>query len=499
MATDEFDRYEVSYNRKWGHVTRADISLRGGTAKGSGRTVEPTIVSFTAKSFRAVGGPTPAPPVCGTENKCDAECADQSQFSTTGFNQACCITDCPDPAGCTDVIDPSDYDYEYRKTGTKNRIELCLQPSVGEATKIEVPDPENVHFKFFAIADSPYDPRADTCLDANGTAQNPCLMYPDYGEEACRNCVESGDSCYDSFPANNTCTYQGGGYNCLKTSVIPHIKSKSSDALFVGHIGDFLKGQGGGRTKRCQEASFASRNDLFALFESASNSLANDEIDFFIVPGDNDWNECYGFEANVVRWRETFANEGSIFEKFDRTSVPTIGDITSFPTVYRGPMLPNTNATGNEKYFFEVGDTAVIGINEPSGSTSSYHEANAAWIEENLEGNCFKSLVIFGHDDNFNGDDWELSRDILANYYDACGPVPTLYFCGDSHPRQYDFYESDYFDNVYILEWEGERDETPPALISILKNPDGDHFFHVERDCGSLVACGEVETCRGNA
>ena len=430
MGTDEFDRYEVSYNRKWGYVIRADISLPGGTAKGSNRAVAPTAVSFTAKNFRAIGGP-----VCGTENKCDAECANQCQFSTTGFNQACCISDCPDALGCSDVIDPSGYDYEYRKTGTKNRIELWLQPSVGEATKVEIPDPEHVHFKFFALADTPYDPRADTCLDANGTDQDPCLMYLEYGEEACRNCVESGDSCFDSFPANNTCTYQGGGYNCLKTSVIPHIKSKTSEALFVGHIGDFLKGQGGGSTKRCQEASFASRSNLFALLESATNSLANDEIDFFIVPGDNDWNECYNFEANVVRWRDTFANEGSIFEKFDRTSAPTIGDVTSFPSVSRAPTLTNTSETGNEKFFFEAGDTAVIGINEPSGSTSSYHEANAAWIEGNLDGKCFKSMVIFGHDDNFDGSDWERSREVLANYYDTCGPVPTIYICGDSHPR----------------------------------------------------------------
>ena len=227
-----------------------------------------------------------------------------------------------------------------------------------------------------------------------------------------------------------------------------------------------LGGSGLALNTRCTDYSFKSRKDLF-----------NDGTNFLVTPGDNDWNECFGYDissnSDPIRemWRGHFATETSPFNQFSK-DFPG-GDR---PTIYR------QNPSNPENYFFSHNDVAFFGINKPSGSNYISNKAlvdiNEMWVEDRLgldSTTCtFKSIVIIAHS-------WpkESLYDKIDEYFDACGAtLPILSISGNTQPRTYCMTQNATSTRVNVTV---EAFESGPLLISVVRDPDGGgDFFHVE-------------------
>jgi hypothetical protein len=234
------------------------------------------------------------------------------------------------------------------------------------------------------------------------------------------------------------------------------------DAAFALHVGDFIKGNNSGSNKRCSNASFESRKTLFS---QCSN--------FLLVPGDNEWNDCEGYDINSnsdemrAMWRDKFANEQSPFHQFSNDFPSAVGG--DRPNIIRHKSNP-------ENLFFTYNEIGFFGLNLPAGENyienRSLFDINAQWIEDNLDvETCnLKSIVLFGHTDP--------SREVnakLHNYYNACSTIPTLVIVGNTHPSTYCMKKSD---NRFTLTVEAFQ--SGPLLVSIVHDTDGFHFFHVK-------------------
>ena len=71
----------------------------------------------------------------------------------------------------------------------------------------------------------------------------------------------------------------------------------------------------------------------------------NNSTDFLLIPGDNDWSECYGYnttnntDSTRELWRSYFATETSPFNQFS-SDFPGDGR----PTIYRQEKIPRTTS-----------------------------------------------------------------------------------------------------------------------------------------------------------
>ena len=116
----------------------------------------------------------------------------------------------PSPAPSLSLAPPSTY-YEYTTDSTS-----C---NGGQDYNIQGPAPfvnkSNVALQFFAFGDTPYDDISNTCIE-NGIHVEDCALYT---------CTVS-NSDLDSLPVNNTCTYKGLHFACLKNSILPSKRSR---------------------------------------------------------------------------------------------------------------------------------------------------------------------------------------------------------------------------------------------------------------------------------
>ena len=90
-------------------------------------------------------------------------------------------------------------------------------------------DMSNVALKFFAFGDTPDDSTINTCIGNDGSKENNCTRF---------NCVGS----QSELPPNNTCTYEGPEYACIRDTLIPYMNAKidAEDAAFMSHVGDLI-------------------------------------------------------------------------------------------------------------------------------------------------------------------------------------------------------------------------------------------------------------------
>ena len=162
----------------------------------------------------------------------------------------------PTPTATPTTRSPISNVYEYTIDSTK-----C---SFGE-NNIQGPallaDKSDVALQFFAFGDTPYDNRCNTCNTCieNGQPVADCTLYLPVL------CTVKNDG-LSSLGINNTCTYEGDEYNCLKESILPYMQAQTvaGEGAFSVHVGDIIKGaRGVGGNYRCQDSSFTSRMNLF--------------------------------------------------------------------------------------------------------------------------------------------------------------------------------------------------------------------------------------------
>ena len=235
-------------------------------------------------------------------------------------------------------------------------------------------------------------------------------------------------------------------------------------------ISIFPGGASSGTSKRCQDSSFASRRELF----SNGNN-------FLIVPGDNDWNECYGYDINAntdpIRelWRGHFADTTSPFNQFN----------TDFPGGGK-PFIDRKTKTGNpEIFYFERNNIAFFGLNRVSRESYISNRApvdlNAEWVEDHLSLDnitcTIKSTVIIAQ---------ALLKPIVYGkidaYFDACGSIPLLTITGDVHPKNFCMTRD--IPNTR-LDLTVEAFRSGPILVSVVRDPTGrrgDYFHFYDSD-----------------
>lgn len=210
----------------------------------------------------------------------------------------------------------------------------------------------------------------------------------------------------------------------------------------------------------CTDDVFGSRKNLFSTVEPT--------IDFFIVPGDNEWNECDNYnvdpaipDAVKTRWRQSFADDTTPFSQFDRAVLPS------------GETVPDVSRQvgQNQNFFFYYSNKkiAFIGITEPAQDVN-YDTFNAAWISSNLSGKSFNAIVIIGHAVTSSN-----VQAVLDNYAN----IPTLYIKGNEHAYCLRFLNQSRFPR--LLELTVDASSSPPILVSLVQASSGEYFFSTER------------------
>ena len=208
------------------------------------------------------------------------------------------------------------------------------------------------------------------------------------------------------------------------------------------------------------------------MFEKAYN--------FLIVPGDNDWNECEGFDDTKNDgdrrddWREIFADTTSPFNKFER-NFPGEND---FPVIER-KTTPNAQGDKNpEMFFFRYSDIAIFGLDMMSGPSyvrdNSPVDINAEWVADRLGNDCsFRSIIILSHKAPNDP-----IVDALDAYFDECGIIPSLVIKGSSHPVNYCMERDAREKRVFLTV---EAFQSGPLSVSVVRDysEGGEDYFHV--------------------
>ena len=126
---------------------------------------------------------------------------------------------------------PSDEYYTY-KTGTSQCSGVRVEDKINTDGPAPLDDKSNVALQFFAYGDSPYDSSCDacnTCIGEDGAKEDFCSRF---------DCTVPTSQ----LPADNTCTFEGPEFNCVKDVLIPYMNRKieAGDAAFMAHTGDFI-------------------------------------------------------------------------------------------------------------------------------------------------------------------------------------------------------------------------------------------------------------------
>ena len=264
-----------------------------------------------------------------------------------------------------------------------------------------------------------------------------------------------GDTPYDPDSAY---PFIGPQYVCVEQVILPGAKGMANEVDFIVHVGDVKKGSARYSTY-CDDVVFGNRRDLFSAVEP--------DLDFFLVVGDNEWNECAGYDIDPHisdeaknRWREHFTT--GYLGSFNRQSLPYGGDNIR---LLRQPGKPE-----NFFFYYPALDIAFFGVTEPA-SDPEYNSINANWIVENLVGKDPKAIVVFGHARIGS------SSPVLKTAIPRS--VPTLYVQGNAHVHSM----GNYFSDSRQSEWPFLGQLTVPAFkahpfeITILKHSDGKHTF----------------------
>ncbi len=272
--------------------------------------------------------------------------------------------------------------------------------------------------------------------------------------------VAFGDTPYDEeAPAPY---FEGQEYACLQKTLLPGVKlNLASQVDFMAHVGDIKKGSST-YSQYCTDQLFSSRSSLFSIAESSPNL-----IDFFIIPGDNEWNECTGYNTNPTvndviktRWRSYFTT--GTLAGFNRSPLPS--GATS-PSVYRPVNQPQ-----NFFFYYNTKNIAFFGITEPAGDTY-YDPVNAAFVSDQLSGKSPSAIVIFGHSN--------LSSNVLS-VLDSYKTIPTLYVTGNDHIYCMKFLDKNRFPKLVQLTVEAYL--SSPFVVSVVQDTtSGEHFFHILR------------------
>lgn len=174
------------------------------------------------------------------------------------------------------------------------------------------------------------------------------------------------------------------------------------ESRFVIHVGDIKTGQ-----QVCVED----------IYVNVSAILAKSKPPLFIIPGDNEWNDCANPVDGWAWWMKHFSR---------------------FEEKWQHGLAVKRQSKRDENFAFVQSEVLFIGLNlvggriHDSAEWKQRHAENLEWTKDHLEQNrgTIRSAIIFGHakptvihDDYFNG-----LCDAATQFN-----KPILYLQGDGH------------------------------------------------------------------
>jgi len=369
---------------------------------------------------------------------------------------------------------------------------------------------DNVVIKFWVFGDFPYDEEATAgnqraCCQEGGGLVTGCI--PDQGACDAQDCGEepaqTDDACiYDSirFKCAPGCVFEGQEYECWRNTIIPWMNMAAQDSVesFAFFTGDSIKGERDGNSGFCNPDVLTSRQALF-------NTM---NVDVIHSVGDNDWNECNGFNENPTD------NANNVIRKMHRDFFQTLtsfsrnfpGQLVSGyqakpPTIYRDSNYP-------ELFYFLHNDVVFIGVTAPDRWAPPAN-TNENWIRNSLANiasdyptrfsneaavcNGIQSVVILSHTSYFS-----TARTQIDEFFGGgggstgCGrgngDVPLLNTRGDEHIYSYCDESNNNFELINGGDFTPESSD--PHSVTILRDPRTlKHYFRVDRNNGISDTC----------
>ena len=148
------------------------------------------------------------------------------------------------------------------------------------------------------------------------------------------------------------------------------LSQMTNNADFFVHLGDF------NQDKQCNEASYATFSHILSNYS---------EIPVFVIPGDNEWNDCPNPTEAWSHWRKWFLN-------FDENWSPY-------------GLRVNRQLTNEENFSFVLKQILFVGFRIVGGNVTSDDEwkhvnrSNISWLKSQtfLFRDKFLFLIVFGH------------------------------------------------------------------------------------------------------
>ena len=228
-------------------------------------------------------------------------------------------------------------------------------------------------------------------------------------------------------------------YAPFEDKILPQQISKlPEDIAFAIHVGDIKGG-----AAPCDRA----------VYEKVSGMLAKSKPPMFIIPGDNEWNDCSDPAAAWDLWVEHF-------DRFDERWPHGF-------SVERDEKLPQNFAFVRNEVLF-IGLQVVGGRVHDLGEWVSRHALCRAWVERKFKqhGEQAKAVVVFVH-----AKPMLHQADFFGAFSKMCGELgkPVLLMHGDGHIWTHDHP----FDAKNILRVQVDQGRLgPPVRVTVTDDPD---------------------------
>ena len=208
--------------------------------------------------------------------------------------------------------------------------------------------------------------------------------------------------------------YTADDFNVLRS----RIKSLPLNADFLVHVGDIKRGRG--------------RTCPLSAYTNVYNELDKSAVPVFIVPGDNDVNDCPNFHDGWNNWSNTFLSPSQVTE--NKWDVSNFGDVQ--------------RQTGTANFSFVYKKTMILGIDIVGGvphdrdEWNIRHRKTVNWIMKQINiytrthqnNTLFYTILILGHGrPQASNEDFFISLHSRLKQNSSVDLERVLYVHGDGH------------------------------------------------------------------
>mmetsp|Transcript_13802 Transcript_13802/g.29078 ORF Transcript_13802/g.29078 Transcript_13802/m.29078 type:complete len:555 (-) Transcript_13802:239-1903(-) len=259
---------------------------------------------------------------------------------------------------------------------------------------------------------------------------------------------------------------------CLNRQLRELDPAKDDDFLFIVHLGDMKYGQ----TRGCEKEIYS---DVAEIITNKQNALRYDPRDFFIVIGDNDWNDCNDPDTALSYWMNNFGNGKKT------NGVNTGPNPYGFGTLSNPDITVEYDYQGNNEssdvypssasnFAFFTEQILFVGINQVGGGylgdESTRVANNFQWVKANLEKyrpQGLRTLVIFAHAHMISAREEYFGAPFLSLIRESYPDLFVVYLHGDGHEFDVSYADTRNRNVIQIEADSGEKAD--PILLTITR------------------------------